>query len=168
MKKYFENYFLYLVLSSGFAVVMYYAISAFSPEGVVFGSAYRMINYHHHHPIPYIITPCLIYAFLAAAFTKSFSEGSLGQRIGFTTIIVLITMAISSPLGGMIWYYHHTNGAEGFNYILTNGSKDGLMFGWKIILTSIPYNVLGVLFCHWLTAKFSTLLHPVKRVHLPT
>ena len=35
--------------------------------------------------------------------------------------------------------------------LLAEGGRNGLVVGWLVVLLSVPYNVLGVIVCYFLT-----------------
>lgn len=65
-------------------------------------------------------------------------------------------VALSSPLGGMLWEWHDMRvgsfPADWARVLFPNGARDGLTVGWFIVLLSIPYNVLGLLVSYGLLA----------------
>jgi hypothetical protein len=76
-------------------------------------------------------------------------------RSGIVGIIVLLTVALSAPLGGMLWHWHDMQAgyfpAHWQRILLAEGSRDGLVVGWLVVLLSVPYNVLGIIICYFLT-----------------
>lgn len=138
------------------AVAGYYLLRLVLPWHYVFGTWYRMLLYHEAYPVAYIALCCFFYGLLAAAFADAFwRRGTTRGRVGIVGIIVLLTMAWSAPLGGMLWYWHDMQAgyfpAHWRRILLTEGSRDGLAVGWLVVLLSVPYNMLGVIVCYYLT-----------------
>lgn len=71
-----------------------------------FASLYRMNMYHMAFPYQYILLTCIVYAFLATGFSSLFTRQTRLARIGITALIIILTVTISSPLGGMLWHFH--------------------------------------------------------------
>ena len=138
------------------AMAGYYLLRLVLPGHHVFGAWYRMLLYHEAHPVAYIALCCFFYGLLAAAFADAFwRRGTTRGRVGIVGIIVLLTMALSTPLGGMLWYWYDMQAgyfpAHWRRILLVEGSRDGLAVGWLVVLLSVPCNVLGGAVCYFLT-----------------
>ena len=153
MKKLLKNYRLllfYWFVAFSIAVLVYYLLALVSNR--VFGSWYRMIGYHYEHPIQYIAIPVFFYGIIATYFSQRFYQSK--RKIGFTLLIVVLTIVVSSPFGGMLWHFHDMQaGWFPKNWIdkLLGGITDGLGIGWLLILLSFPYNILGIAVAYFLT-----------------
>jgi hypothetical protein len=133
--------------SFGLATAGYFLLRAVLPGHRVFGSWYRMFDYHDQHPLPYIAVCCLSFSLLAACFALTIARQPLGRRLGSTTLLLVGTVLLSSPVGGMLWHLHDMQaGYFPVNWptVLLAGAGEGLLIGWLIVLLSVPYNMLGV------------------------
>ena len=141
------------------ATVGYGLLWALLPGHHVFGALYRMFRYHEAHPLAYIALCCGSFGPLAAGVTDAFGRRGRWERVGVVGLLALATVAVSSPLGGMLWHWHDMRAgyfpAGWGRIILLNGTRDGLALGWLILLLSIPYNALGLLVCYGLLAAGS-------------
>lgn len=128
----------------------------------VFGAWYRMFLYHWEHPLPYIVIPCFFYGILAAWLTGRFAKvKSIKGQMGWTALIVGLTLLLSSPFGGMLWHYHDMQAGYFPDHwlwiFLSKGISWELTMGWLIVLLSFPYNLLGVVLCFYLNKMGATL-----------
>jgi len=146
----------YLIASS-----MYYVLWLVMPDHYVLGAWFRMPVYHWEYPLQYIAIPCFFYGILASVFSDSFLKKKTIGRILLTFVIIVLTILISSPFGGMLWHFHDM--LAGYfppnwtSKMIKMGSIRGLEAGWLIILTAIPYNIFGSIVCYFLTRKGSEL-----------
>ena len=147
----------YWLASFSLATPFYYLISLIMPHKHAFGAWYRMPAYHWEHPISYILIPCFFYGILANIFAKKFTSYNKIQRIFLTFVIIALTIALSSPFGGMLWHFHDMQAGyfpkNWLQIIIIEGISWGIQMGWVIILLSIPYNVFGSIICYFLTKK---------------
>jgi len=146
--------FLFFLLSSfSLASAGYFLVSLFLKYP--FGRLYRMNLYHEAFPYQYILVTCIVYSVIASYFCMRFLNRSPMGRIGVTALLILLTVVISSPPGGMLWHVHDMQ--AGFwptwwmRKLFQEGPLMGIRLGWVVILGSIPYNVFGVFICYWLT-----------------
>jgi hypothetical protein len=83
------------------------------------------------------------------------------MQILTTILIIVLTVLISSPFGGMLWHYYDMKTGyfpeNWFSKMLKLGFAWGLEIGWYVVALSIPYNILGSVFCFLLTRKGSKL-----------
>ena len=152
----FKRTIFFWLSSFSMAVAGYYLLRLVLPGHHVFGSWYRMLLYHEAHPVAYIALCCFFYGLLAAGFADTFlRRGTTRGRVGIVGIIVLLTVVLSAPLGGMLWHWHDMQAgyfpADWRRVLLAESSRDGLVVGWLVVLLSVPYNVLGVIVCYFLT-----------------
>jgi len=158
----------YWVSSFIIATVMYYLLWLIMPSHRVFGSYYRMLMYQSAFPFQYIAIPCFFYGILATLFTGKFKKSSMKGRILITILIVLLTILLSSPFGGMLWHYHDMK----FGYfpehwiskMISNGFFMGIEMGWIIILLSFPYNIFGSIVCYFLIKKGTEVFRNKKKL----
>lgn len=146
----------YWLTSLGCATADYGLLWLLLPGHHVFGAPYRMFLYHEAHPLPYIALCCAWFGPLAAAATTAFGRRTGGGRAGVVALLVLATLLLSAPLGGMLWQWHDMQAGyfppNWLGHLVLRGSRDGLALGWLIVLLSVPYNVLGVGVCYGLLA----------------
>lgn len=120
-----------------------------------------MFLYHSAFPLQYIVIPCFFYGILATLFTKSFKNKKIVGQILLTILIIILTILISSPFGGMLWHFHDMKAGyfpeKWISKMITRGFTWGLETGWYIILLSIPYNIFGSILCFLLTKKGVTI-----------
>lgn len=78
-------------------------------------------------------------------------------RIFLTILIIILTILISSPFGGMLWHFHDMKAGyfpeNWISKMINEGFIWGLKMGWYIVLLSMPYNIFGSIFCFFLTKK---------------
>lgn len=140
----------YLLASTDFGI-----FQSLSPNSRVFGVWFRMYAYHQAHPYAYIALPCLAYGLLASWVAVWFYGASFWRRVFATGLMAMLAVAISSPLGGMLWHYHDMQ--SGFFpkswvwVMMQKGVAWGLLWGWLVVGLSIPYNLLGLVVCYGLT-----------------
>lgn len=146
----------YWFTSFGCATAGYGLLWALLPGHHVFGAPYRMLLYHEAHPLAYIGLCCAWFGPLAAGATGAFGRRRGWGRVGVAALLALATLALSAPLGGMLWQWHDMQAGyfpPGWGrHLLLNGSRDGLAIGWLVVVLSVPYNVLGLGVCYGLLA----------------
>lgn len=158
MNKTTVNRILFFWISSFIlATSLYYLLYLIMPSHNVFGALMRMYLYHWEFPIQYIAIPCLFYGIIAAFLANKFENWKTLGRILLTILIIVLTILISSPFGGMLWHFHDMKAghfpANWFSIIISKGFIWGLQIGWLVILLSIPYNIFGSIICFYLTKK---------------
>ncbi len=145
---------------------MYYALWMVLPGHNVFGSLYRMFLYHWNFPMQYIAIPCFFYGIIAVLFADKFQRNKTIGRIIITMAIVVLTMIISSPVGGVLWHYHDMKAGffpdHWISKLIHKGLPHGLFVGWLVIKLSLPYNILGSILCFFLTKKGIELFNIAK------
>ncbi|MBF9221317.1 hypothetical protein [Hymenobacter ruricola] len=145
----------YWLTSFGCAAAGYGLLWLLLPGHHVFGAPYRMILYHEAHPLAYIALCCGCFGPLAAVATDAFRRRGRWGRLGVVGLLALATVALSSPLGGLLWHWHDMQAGyfpADWPRQLVAGAAEGLTTGWLIVLLSVPYNVLGLLVCYGLLA----------------
>ena len=161
MKTALKRLVFYWIASFTLAVVCYYFLWTIMPGHYVFGSWFRMFLYHWEHPIQFIAIPCFFYGILATLLADKFSKQRVHRQLLLTLLIVTVTVLVSSPFGGMLWHYYDMKaGYFPSNYIrkmVSLGFEWGLEMGWLIIGLSIPYNLIGLITCFFVTKKGSEL-----------
>jgi hypothetical protein len=137
------------------------------PNNSVFGSWFRMLNYHELHPFQYILIPCFFYGIVATYFFKTISYESIREQMFLTIKIILITIFISCPFGGILWHFHDMQAGyfpeEWVNLMFSRGTSDGIHLGWLIILLSFPYNIFGSIICFYLTKSGYKLYNKILK-----
>ncbi|GAB3635798.1 hypothetical protein GCM10027422_13880 [Hymenobacter arcticus] len=152
------------VTSFGLATAGYYLLWLLLPGHRVFGAWYLMLLYHDAHPVQYIALCCFFYGPLAAGATGFFRRRDTSGRVGVVCAICAVTVGLSAPFGGMLWHFHDMQAGyfppDWGRVLLVDGSRDGLAMGWLIVLLSIPYTLLGVVGCYFLTKAGAGLFYP--------
>jgi hypothetical protein len=138
------------------ATAGYYLLRAVLPGHRVFGSWYRVFDYHDQHPLPYIALCCFFFGLLAARYAPAIARQPLGWRLRATALLVAGTVLLSSPVGGALWHLHDMQAGyfpANWPVVLLGGAREGLLLGWLIVLLSAPYNVLGTVVAYYLLRK---------------
>lgn len=152
----------YWTTSFVLAALSYYVLWLVMPDHWVFGATYRMFVYHWEHPIAFIVVPCFFYGIVATAVSNTFRKTNTAGQILLTVAIVVVTILLSCPVGGMLW--HLFDMQAGFfptNWVgvmVFEGWSWGFKYGWLVIALSVPYNIFGSVVCFFLTRKGSNLL----------
>jgi len=113
------------------------------------------------YPLQYILIPCFFYGIIATFLANTFKNKKVLSQIIITIIIIILTVLISSPFGGMLWHYHDMKAGyfpdNWISMMINNGFTWGIEIGWLVIGLSIPYNVIGSIICYFLTKKGAEL-----------
>jgi len=150
----------YWITSFTIAVTMYYVLKVGFTDNRVFGSWFRMMQYHTDNPISFITFPVFFYGIIANYFADNFAKKSRKGQLYLTLIIVILTILVSSPFGGMLWHYYDMKAGwfpKNWDDKLFGGFSEGLRTGWLIILLSFPYNIFGIAVAYFLTKKGSSI-----------
>ena len=114
-----------------------------------FAAEFRMFLYHYEHPMQYIGVVAACYALVATVWTV-FAKRRRAGLARFLEIlsVILVSLALACPLGGMLWHFHDMQ--AGFFPAfwprkLLCGVLQGLLLGPRLILLSIPFNILGLI-----------------------
>jgi hypothetical protein len=141
------QFFIALISSFIFAAACYKILSffGFTP----FAGLYKMYLYHWEYPLQFIAVPCFVFSVLAAVFSNKFKKAAFAKQTLIMLAIVLLTILISSPLGGMLWHLHDMLAghfpSKWLWKMIRYGFREGIQLGWLIILLSVPYNIIGVI-----------------------
>ncbi len=161
MNKRAQRLLFYWIASFVLATVLYYVLCFVGSESSVFGTFFRMRPYHGKYPLAFIAIPCFFYGIIANMLADLFLRVSLRKQILLTLFIVILTVLVSSPYGGMLWHYYDMKAGffpqNWFAKLLKEGIRDGLLWGWLVVGLSVPYNIIGAVVCFFLTQKGSTL-----------
>lgn len=157
MNKVTKRLLFYWASSFMLAIIVYYILWTITPNHYVFGAWYRMIVYHWEHPIAFITIPCFFYGIIAALLADKFSKLKTTKQILGTIGIIILTIILSSPFGGMLWHYYDMKAGyfppNWIEKMIRLGFEWGLEGGWLVIGFSIPYNIIGSIACYFLTKK---------------
>ena len=152
-----KKFLFYFAISSILAVAVFYALWFIVPMNCVFGFPWRMAAYHYDHPIAYILIPCFFYSVIASLVADYFLQAKKLKRILLTVLIVLLTVLLSCPFGGMLWNFHDMQAGyfpnNWKNVLFAKAPMMGLQWGFAIIASAIPYNLIGTVICYFLTLK---------------
>ncbi len=154
----------YWVISLICSISAYYILWLIMPNHYVFGTLYRMFLYHWEHPIQYISIICFSFGIIATIFTL---KTKAQHQWKHTLVIALLTIIISSPIGGILWHLHDMQAGFFPNFWiekLQGGISEGLLLGWLIILLSFPYNIIGIIASHYIIKYRLRLLEKQLKV----
>lgn len=161
MRSYLYMMFFFWLTSFVIATLSYFILSVVLPSSRVFGSWYRMIDYHFQNPIAFTAIPCFFYGIIAPFFAENFTYLNQKKRLLKTIYIILLVVLVSTPFGGMLWHYFDMKAGyfpkTWMEKLLVQGSWDGLKMGWIIIALSFPYNLLGAVVTYYITRLGSEL-----------
>lgn len=142
----------------------YFILSLFIKR--VFGVLYRMPLYHFTYPYQYIGLTCFIFALAAALIVMHKTNATPTKNTLLSLLVIIVTLAISSVLGGMLWEVHDMNAGYWPSFwqrkLLSEGPRLGLFNGWFIVLGSIPYNLFGIPIAIWLLNLGSDYFSEIK------
>lgn len=151
----------YWIASFVLATSFYYLLLELRPTRYVFGVLYRMFLYHTENPISFIAIPCFFYGIIATALSDKFLRQHIVGQILLTILIIVLTIIVSSPFGGMLWHFYDMRAGffptNWFSKLVVGGFKWGLEIGWMIIWLSKPYNIFGSIICYFLTLLGSSI-----------
>jgi hypothetical protein len=153
----------YWISSLLLATSFYYFLWTLIPKHIVFAAWFGMLRFSYHwlHPIQYILIPCFFYGIIATFISDIFRKKNVLGQVFLTLVIIIVTIILSSPFGGMLWYYHDMQAGyfptNWFDTMITKGFSEGIEIGWLIVGLSIPYNIFGSVICFFLTKKGSVL-----------
>ena len=163
-----KRLFFYWITSFILSSLGYYLLWLIMPEHYVFGTEYRMFLYHWMFPMQYIAIPCFFYGIIATFLSDKFQNGKRSRRIFITLLIIVLTIFISSPFGGMLWHFHDMKlgyfPEKWVSIMILKGFIWGFETGWIIIGLSIPYNIIGSIICYFLTQKGIEFFENIKLI----
>lgn len=149
-----KQFLFYFITSYSLAALVYFILWKIMPHHYVYGVWFRMFLYHYDHPMQYMFIPCFFFAVFALLFERYFKSNRLMKEILWTLFIDVITIIVSSPFGGMLWFYHDMQAGyfpkAWAERLIEHGFTMGLETGWLIILLSFPYNLIGIVFSFFL------------------
>jgi hypothetical protein len=170
IKTHIKRCLFYWASSFALATMVYYALLLVMPSPSFFGGAEGMPLYHQQYPLYYIAIPCFFYGILATLFADKFTGKPLLRRIALTVAIIVLVVFVSSPFGGILWYYHnmqagfytrHGGPSPHFSFLVEGGIRDGLINGWFLLLFySFPYNLICSILCFFLTGQGARIITP--------
>lgn len=149
------------------ASLLYAILWLLMPSHYVFGSPYRMHQYHKAFPFIFIAIPCFFFGIFATFFIKNFRNQTIKKQFAVIFLLIIVTILISSPFGGMLWHFFDM--LAGYfppNWtlkIIKLGTEWGLKMGWLIVALSIPYNIICSIGCYFLVKKGSELFNSKKQ-----
>ena len=134
----------------------YFLLRPLMPEGWVFGALYRMFLYHWEKPCQYIFVVALFYAIIATPLASRCRTRNRKPSNMLILLAMIAPVALASPFGGVLWVIHDmqagyfTEGSR-FREDLQWGALEGIRNGWLVIVTSVPYNLLGLVAGYFIT-----------------
>ncbi len=164
MNLFIKRLLFYWTTSFSLATIMYYILWIIMPSNYVFGMFMRMYLYHWEHPVFFIAIPCFFYGIIATLVANKFSKLNKTKQIILTIVIIIATIVVSSPFGGMLWHYYDMKAGHfppnWVRKMAELGFEWGLQTGWLIVGLSIPYNIICSIGCYYLTKKGIALFKP--------
>jgi H+/Cl- antiporter ClcA len=134
-----------------------------------FAALYRMYEYHNEHPLQYIAIVSVVFGIVGSRWIDRYHQTTNFFRWWTMTVAILLTIVISSPLGGILWQIHdmqHGFIPENYPGKLYQGAIWGPQLGLPIFLLSVPMNVIGLtigyLSLNWL-AKLANNRNRIER-----
>ena len=129
-----------------------------------------MFMYHEQHPYQYIGIVAIVFGLLGMMWFH-YCGHSVGRRRWITILITIILVVLLSSIpGGILWKIHDmqagyfTEGSIFWNDLCW-GAVTGLSVGWLVILTSIPYNLIGLIIGGLLLDRLPNLIYHQKMPH---
>jgi H+/Cl- antiporter ClcA len=71
-----------------------------------FAALYRMYEYHNEHPLQYIAIVSVVFGIVGSRWIDRYHQTTNFFRWWTMTVAILLTIVISSPLGGILWQIH--------------------------------------------------------------
>ena len=144
----------YAIASLIIAGTLYTVIHWLMGSYQTFWALYRMPAYHLEYPMLYAMIPCFFFGVIASLFHATFQRVSIWRQLGIFLGIMCLVLVLSSPFGGMLWYYHDMQAGyfpeHWISKMVLDGARQGLLFWWLIVGLSIPFNLLWIGACFWL------------------
>ncbi|RYD49966.1 MAG: hypothetical protein EOP83_24560 [Verrucomicrobiaceae bacterium] len=140
------------------AVCGYFVLWLVIPEDSDIGMMYEIFKYHWSHPFHQIGLVSLCYALIATPVILSPEDPVRRWPKSSTLIIVILSLVIASPLGGVLWVLHdmragHVPEGQAFWDHIEWGARYAVSFSWLAILISFPYNLFGLVLGHLVTRQ---------------
>jgi len=112
------------------------------------GYLFRMFMYPDQHPLQYVAVVAVPFAVLTALWTVTMNRRLHSKRWLQITGVILLSLVISSILGGLLWTFHDMQAGYFPAYDMMvdhfqQGAWWGLTLGPIIVALSIPMNVLA-------------------------
>jgi hypothetical protein len=157
MPRFFALFLFFLATAGLLSCSGYLALAAVFGETSVFGALHRMPLYHQRHPFDYIALVVVIYA-LTATLGVLWWPASRGWKKAFLILgIMFMTLAVACAPGGILWAIHDMQAGfvpsgDRFWKDFFQGAMWGLQAGWRVIVSSIPYNLFGLILGYLVTS----------------
>ena len=152
----------FFAISFGGGAAVYSLLAAITEQlsgrPAVFAGLYRMFMYHSAHPFQYLAVVAIVYSFFASVWATRYSDSTAWRRWLQITIVLLISLIVSSVLGGVLWKFHDMQAGHfpespqiwrDFRW----GASTGLLLGPLIVLLSFPLNTITIIAGYAVTHK---------------
>lgn len=136
----------------------YFSLWLLIPENSDIGAMYDIFIYHWSHPFHQIGLVSLCYALVAAPVILSPADPVRRWPKSSTLFIVVLSLLIASPAGGVLWVFHDMRagyipeGQRFWDHIWW-GVRYAVSISWLVILISVPYNLFGLVLGHLVTMQ---------------
>lgn len=122
-------------------------------EATPVGYLYRMFMYPDQHPLQYVAVVAIPFAFLTAMWTSTVSRRLRSYRWLQINGVILLSLVMSSVLGGLLWTFHDMQAGyfPAYDTMIDHfqqGAWWGLTLGPIIVALSIPMNVLAFIIAY--------------------
>jgi hypothetical protein len=153
---FFRRIVFYWAASFAFSLLAYYALRLVLPYP--FACLEFAPCFYHEYPARYILIPCFFYSVLASILANRFARASVLGQVFLTIALFVLVILISSPFGGTLEYFHLMQAQQRPLHIwyydmIRDGAMNGLYAGWYVILLSVPYNLICVTACFFVTRR---------------
>lgn len=149
MKRYWTTAIALFVVSLSVSSGVYFLIRIFFNS--VFGGYFRMMMYHEQYPVQYLALVSFSFALLGSLWIAYF-RGTKGIKRHLTkTLTIIFTIALATPLGGLLWSFHDMQAGyfpaprlmlENFRW----AAITAIEIGPQILLFSFPFNLFGIIY----------------------
>ena len=117
------------------------------------GYLFRMFMYPDQHPLQYVTVVAGPFAFLTALWTMTVSTLIRSHRWLQIIGVILLSLIVSSVLGGLLWTFHDMQAGyfPAYDSMIDHfqqGAWWGLTLGPIIVGLSVPMNILAFILAY--------------------
>lgn len=153
----FHNWSFLLLSSFILASVCFFLLSLVIPQHRLLAGLPRMFVYHWQHPYQYIFVMAVAYATIASMVLRKCHGASGIRRFIIIVFILVASVPVASVPSGVLWVIHDMQHglvprSPLFWRNLMWEAGAGLEIGWRIVIASVPYNIIAFVMGYILTA----------------